>query len=302
MFLRIVVWSLILMIKCSVAYNSYNNITIKTVSSSNSVLISGTSTGSSFASPLSDLGDINHNSTADIFMSASISSTLSRSRHGIIYVLYETTNDELFQTKLTTFVSEEVPVNQNGVHDLIIVIHGTCYFYNGTTGFKILRETVNNRIGLSLHSSGDANQNGDMNIGVPYVSNPTFCNWAEHRVMVCEINKDFTSLLQKSLGQESQPSCSMLDNSIPEIITTLQSNQNQTYFAFCPKILIISIVLLCGWLRIVQSDSSTGGAGSSCALEILQKIEKIRYVFQHYPSYFIDVSYILYFLYVYIVS
>ena len=296
MFLRIVVWALILMIKCSVAYNSYINITIKTVSSSNSVLISGTSTGSGFASPLSDLGDINHNSTADIFMSASISSTLSRSRHGIIYVLYETTNDQLFLTKLTTFVSVSEEVNQNGVHDLVIVTHRTCYFYNGFTGFKILKETVNSRIGLSLYSTGDANQKGDMIIGVPYVSNPTFCNWAEHHAMVCEMDKDFTPLLQNSLGDEVQASCTMLDNSTPEIIITLQSNQNQTYFLFCPTILIISIVILCGWLRNVQSDSSTGGACSSSALEILKRREKIRNVFQHYPSHFIEVSYLLSYL------
>ena len=203
----------------------------------------------------------------------------------------------------------------NGIMDLAqfnsntgVVIHETDYFYNDSTGFKILRETVNNRIGLFLHSAGEANQNGvrDWINGVLNAkpldfSNAPFCYLTEHRVVNCIKIKDFTPLLQNRLGSETQPSCSMLDNSTPEIIITLQSNKNHTYFSFCPTILIISIIILCDWLRNVQSDNSTGGACSSSALEILKRREKNRYVFQHYPSYFIDVSYILYSHYVNIV-
>ena len=182
-----------------------------------------------------------------------------------------------------------------------VLIHETDYFYNGSTGFKILRETINKRIGLFLHSAGIVNQNGvhDWINAVSDAKSLEF--WTEHNVVECIKIVDFTPLLQNKLGQETQSSCTMLDNSTPEIIT-LQPNKNQTLFTFCPTILIISIVLLCGRLRNMQSDSSTGGACSSSALEILKRREKIRYVFQHYPSYFIDVSYILSSLYIPIVS
>ena len=93
------------------------------------------------------------------------------------------------------------------------------------------------------------------------------------------------------LGEKVQ-SCSMLDNS-RLVIIILESSKNQTFNSLTSCTLGQVSMLLCDWLRNVQSDSSSGGACSSSALEILKRRDKIRFVFQHYPSYFIYVSYIL---------
>mgnify|MGYP005993846973 CR=1 FL=1 len=103
------------------------------------------------------------------------------------------------------------------------------------------------------------------------------------------------------LGEIVQ-ACSMLDNS-RLVIIILESSKNQTFNSLTSSILgQVNMMLLCDWLSTVKSDSSTGGACSSSALEILKRRENIRYVFQHNPSYFIYVSYILYFYYVILVS
>ena len=104
-------------------------------------------------------------------------------------------------------------------------------------------------------------------------------------------NKESIQLLQNSLDQEVQ-SCTLQNNSKPDMII-LEPNNNQTFYSLTSSILGQVNMILCDWLRPVQSDISTGGACSSSALEILKRREKIRYVFQHNPSYFIDVSYIL---------
>ena len=290
------------MIKSSIAYNG---ITFGAFTSSNSVLISCTATRSEFTSALSDWGYIYHDSTADFAIYVSTSSTLGRSTSGIIYIFYGTTNVELFQTNLTTtFISGEV--KQNGFHDLIIVIHGIACFCNVSTGFKILRETANNMIRLSLYRAEDINQNGVHNVFIirtPYVSNTSPWFLTDHRVDNCMNNEDCIPWLQNSLYDDVQqsstimpPPSTMLDNSTPADTIFLEPNKKQTLFSFCLVILSVVIMILCNWLRPVQSDSSTGGACSSSALEILKRREKIRYVFQHYPSHFIEVSYLLSYL------
>ena len=113
-------------------------------------------------------------------------------------------------------------------------------------------------------------------------------------------NEEGIQFLQNFLDQDVL-SCTMQNNFRPDI-TILEPNKHQTFYSLTSSILGRASMILCDLLRTVQSDSSTGGACSSSALEILKRREKIRYVFQHYPSYFIEVSYILSSHYVYIVS
>ena len=122
---------------------------------------------------------------------------------------------------------------------------------------------------------------------------PSQCHGTEHYEDECVNNEEYIQLLQNRLDQEVQ-SCTLQNNSRPDI-TILEPNKNQTFYSFTSSVLGRESMILCDWLRTVQSDSSTGGACSSSALEILKRSEKIRYVFQHYPSYFIDVSYIFIF-------
>ena len=114
------------------------------------------------------------------------------------------------------------------------------------------------------------------------------CHGTEHYEDKCVNNEKCMQLFQNSMDEDVQ-SCTMQDIYKPDLII-LESNS------------ILGRASMIDWLRSVQSDSNTGGACSSSALEILRRREKIRYVFQHYPTYFIDVSYILSSLYVNIVS
>ena len=114
------------------------------------------------------------------------------------------------------------------------------------------------------------------------------CHGTEHYEDEYMNNEEGIQLLQNRLDQEVQ-SCTMQDIYKPDI-TILESNKDQTFS-------ILGRASMIDWLSTVESDSSTGGACSSSALEILKRREKIRYVFQHYP-----VSYILSSHYVNIVS
>ena len=105
----------------------------------------------------------------------------------------------------------------------------------------------------------------------------------------CVNNEEGIQFLQNCMDEDVQ-SYTVQDNSRPDI-TILESNKNQTIYSFI--FFILGQVSMIEWLGTVQSDSSTGGAYSSSAMDILIKREKIRCVFQHYPFYFIDVSYIL---------
>ena len=107
-------------------------------------------------------------------------------------------------------------------------------------------------------------------------------NESEYYKNVSVNSIEFTPFLKNRLS-EKVLSCSMLDNSRPDLII-LEPNKSKAFYSLTFSILGQVIMYLCDWLRTMQSGSSTGGACSSSALEILKRREKIRYVFQHYPS------------------
>ena len=129
------------------------------------------------------------------------------------------------------------------------------------------------------------------NINVLYFTPFQFNGLAIHEYD-CVNNEKGIQWLQKFMGEDVLP-CTMQNNSRPEI-TILEPIKQQTFYLFTVSLLCRASMMLFDLLRTVQSDSSIGGACSSSVLEILKRREKIRYVFQHYPSYFIDVSYIIF--------
>ena len=165
------------------------------------------------------------------------------------------------------------------------LFHYCIVFYSGinnTNGGNQIDE-FKNPYSMNYIAFGLSTYNIDFNH-----STSLHCNDIEHYEDECVNNKECTQFLQNSLV----PPCTMQNNSRPEI-TISEPKKHQPFYALSSSILGQASMVLCDWLRNVQSGSSTGGACSSSALEILKRREKIRYVFQHNPSYFIDVSYIL---------